>query len=54
MLIPGIMSDRFENQVAIITGGADGIGKSIASRLASEGAQVRRRRECLDAVSSVR
>jgi len=34
------MSDRFEKQVAIITGGADGIGKSIVSRLASEGAAV--------------
>ena len=34
------MSDRFANQVAIITGGADGIGKGIAKRLASEGARV--------------
>lgn len=31
---------RFENQVAVVTGGADGLGKSIAARLASEGAQV--------------
>ncbi|GAA4454805.1 SDR family NAD(P)-dependent oxidoreductase [Nibrella saemangeumensis] len=32
------MSDRFTDQVAIVTGGADGIGKAIARRLASEGA----------------
>ncbi len=31
---------RFENQVAIISGGADGLGKGIAQRLASEGAIV--------------
>ena len=35
------MSDqRFQNQVAIVTGGADGIGLHIASRLAREGARV--------------
>jgi len=34
------MSSRFENQIAIVTGGADGIGKAIASRLAGEGAAV--------------
>ena len=34
------MSDRFSDQVAIITGGAEGIGKGIARRLASEGATV--------------
>lgn len=34
------MADRFEGQVAIITGGADGIGKAIARRLATEGARV--------------
>lgn len=31
---------RFENQVAIISGGADGLGKGIAQRLASEGGKV--------------
>jgi 3-oxoacyl-[acyl-carrier protein] reductase len=31
---------RFENQSAVITGGADGIGKAIARRLANEGAEV--------------
>ncbi len=32
--------NRFEGQTAIVTGGADGIGKAIAHRLASEGALV--------------
>ncbi|MEP7111177.1 MAG: SDR family NAD(P)-dependent oxidoreductase [Ferruginibacter sp.] len=31
---------RFENQSAIISGGADGLGKAIAQRIASEGASV--------------
>lgn len=31
---------RFENQVAIISGGAEGIGKGIADRLLSEGAKI--------------
>lgn len=31
---------RFSGQVAIVTGGAEGIGKAIARRLAGEGAQV--------------
>jgi len=31
---------RFENQVAIITGCADGLGKGIAARIASEGCKV--------------
>lgn len=34
------MEKRFENQVAIVTGGADGIGKSVVERLAREGARV--------------
>ncbi|WP_409319741.1 SDR family NAD(P)-dependent oxidoreductase [Pseudomonas putida] len=32
--------NRFENKVAIVTGGAGGIGSAIAERLASEGATV--------------
>ena len=31
---------RFEGQVAIITGGADGLGKAIAERIASEGGTI--------------
>ncbi|MDF1849446.1 MAG: SDR family NAD(P)-dependent oxidoreductase [Verrucomicrobiales bacterium] len=31
---------RFQDQVAIVTGGGDGIGKSVATRLAEEGANV--------------
>ncbi len=34
------MSNRFTDQVAIITGGAEGIGKGIAQRIASEGATI--------------
>jgi 3-oxoacyl-[acyl-carrier protein] reductase len=34
------MSKRFEDQVAIITGGADGLGFALARRLSSEGAFV--------------
>ena len=34
------MKDRFTDQVAIVTGGGMGIGKIVAQRLASEGAQV--------------
>jgi NAD(P)-dependent dehydrogenase (short-subunit alcohol dehydrogenase family) len=34
------MSERFANQVAIVTGAAGGIGAAIATRLASEGAAV--------------
>ncbi|MCB1088140.1 MAG: SDR family NAD(P)-dependent oxidoreductase, partial [Verrucomicrobiae bacterium] len=34
------MENRFENQIAVVTGGADGIGRQIAGRLAREGARV--------------
>jgi len=34
------MEARFTDQIAIVTGGADGIGKQIARRLAEEGARV--------------
>lgn len=34
------MSNRFENSTALVTGGSRGIGKSIVSRFASEGANV--------------
>ncbi len=33
-------SGRFNDQIAIITGGADGLGLQIATRLTEEGAQV--------------
>jgi NAD(P)-dependent dehydrogenase (short-subunit alcohol dehydrogenase family) len=35
-----IFSDRFKGQVAIVTGGADGLGKAIAQRLGAEGASI--------------
>lgn len=34
------MTNRFQNQVAIVTGGARGIGKAISKRMAVEGARV--------------
>ena len=34
------MEQRFQNQTAIVTGGATGLGRHIAARLASEGAKV--------------
>lgn len=34
------MDKRFENQIAVISGGADGLGKGIAMRIASEGGRV--------------
>ena len=34
------MAGRFEGKTAIVTGAAQGIGKAIAARLASEGARV--------------
>ena len=33
-----ILSKRFNNKIAIVTGGADGIGKGVAYRLGQEGA----------------
>jgi len=47
------MSKRFENKVIVITGGGTGIGRGIAKRFGSEGAEVviaGRRQEPLDAV----
>lgn len=35
-----MQTNRFENQIAIVTGGADGIGRAITERLAREGARV--------------
>ena len=34
------MNRRFENQVALVTGGTGGLGKSVALRLLAEGASV--------------
>ena len=34
------MEQRFQNQTAIVTGGASGLGKAIAERIASEGGHV--------------
>lgn len=45
------MSQRFEQQVAVISGGADGLGKGIAERIAFEGGRVfllDRNRDLLD------
>ena len=35
-----IFTNRFENQVAVVTGGADGLGKAIALQLGLEGATI--------------
>lgn len=37
---PLYFPDRFKGQVALVTGGADGLGKAIAQRLVAEGASV--------------
>ena len=34
------MNQRFKDQVVLVTGGANGLGKAIAKRIASEGGQV--------------
>ena len=34
------MSGRLEDQVAVVTGAAQGIGRGIATKLAAEGARV--------------
>ena len=36
----GIISDRFQDKVAFVTGAGSGIGRAIASRLVAEGARV--------------
>lgn len=35
-----IFADRFKGQVAVVTGGAEGIGRAVARRIASEGGKV--------------
>lgn len=35
-----VYADRFKGQVAIVTGGASGVGREVAARLTQEGAQV--------------
>jgi 3-oxoacyl-[acyl-carrier protein] reductase len=39
-MTPASTSSRFSNQVAVVTGAADGLGRAIATRLLSEGAVV--------------
>ncbi len=39
-LTPMPIADRFKGQVAIVTGGAEGMGKAIARRIAAEGGRV--------------
>lgn len=35
-----LINERFTNKIAIVTGGADGIGRGVASRLGKEGARI--------------
>ncbi len=35
-----LINERFKNKVAVVTGGADGIGKGVACRLGKEGARL--------------
>jgi len=39
-LVPMPIAERFKGQVAIVTGGAEGMGKAIARRIAAEGGRV--------------
>ena len=42
MTTPGksVYSERFSNRVAVVTGGASGVGLEVAARIATEGGEV--------------